>query len=129
MKEIYLSFAAFLFYIKNTGVVYEAHNNDYLSLHYGMSKFYLCPIMPGKRNYDCGYIVLNVGDFQKLFGKTAEIVNLNNNKIVNLYDCERPKQRNIDGNIEHCKLPEELWENIPTEISEGIVINCKRKKK
>jgi len=125
MGEIYLSFAAFLFYIKNTGIKYEVHK-EHLSLHYAMSRCYFCPIMPEKENYDCGYIVLNINDFQTLFGKTAEIVNLSNNEVINLYKCERPKQRYLDGSIEHCKLPEELWGNIPTEIGHGNVINCKR---
>jgi hypothetical protein len=125
MGEIYLSLAAFLFYIKNTGLKYEIHN-EYLSLHYTNSRYYSCPIMPEKKNYDCGYIVLNIIDFQILFGQTAEIVDLTNNKIIDLIKYERPKLRRIDGSIEHCRLPEELWGKIPTEISPGKVINCKR---
>ena len=127
MGEIYLSFAAFLFYIKTTGLKYETHK-EHLSLHYSTGGYYFCPIMPEKGNYDCGYIVLNIDDFQTLFGKTAEIVDLTKGEVIDLFKCERPKHRRIDGSIEHCKLPEELWGNIPTEIAPGNIINCKRTK-
>jgi len=125
MGEIYLSLAAFLFHIKDTGIKYQVHN-EFLSLHYTTSKYYSCPIMPDTENYACGYIVLNLNDFQTLFNDTAGTVDLANNKIVDIFNYERPKKRGTDGRIGHCKLPDKLWGNIPTNIGHGNIINCKR---
>jgi len=120
--ELYLSFAAFVFYAKNKhGLEFKKQGENFLSFNYSGGKYYFCKIMPGKKDSDCGYVVVNIHDFELLFGNDDEY-------IRDLKNCERPKLRRSDGSIEHCSLDESLWGNIRTEISPGKFINCLRNK-
>jgi len=117
--ELYLSFAAFVFFAKKKiGFEFQKHG-DFLSFNYSGGKYYFCQIMPPGKNSDCGYVVVNIHDFELLFENDDEY-------IGDLKSCERPKLRRSDGSIEHCRLDKSLWGNIKTEISPGKFINCSR---
>ena len=119
MSELRMSFAAFSYYAKRRGIEFEWHSNDSITFHYSGGKNYYSAIMPGNGNNDCGYIVVNIGDFNILFGDNCDY-----NK--DLMHSERPKQKLSDGTMEHCRLPPDLWGKIETEISPGKTINCLR---
>ena len=117
--EIYLGIASFVYYAKKYGFDFKLQGENHLSFYYRGGRYYFFPIMPGKKGYDCGYVVVNIHDFALLFGNDDDY-------IADLKKCERLKLKRPDGAIEHCRIDESLWGNIETEISTGKSINCIR---
>jgi hypothetical protein len=117
--EIYLGTASFIYYAKKHGFEFKLQGENHLSFNYSGGKYYFCKIMPGKKGYDCGYVVVSIHDFVLLFGNDDEY-------IADLKKCERLKLKRPDGSIEHCRIDGSLWGNMETEISPGKVINCIR---
>jgi len=118
--EIYLGTASFIYYAKKYGFEFKLQGENHLSFNYSGGKYYFCKIMPGKKGYDCGYVVVNIHDFALLFGNDDDY-------IADLKKCERLKLKRPDGSIEHCRIDGSLWRNMETEISPGKVIKCIRK--
>jgi hypothetical protein len=130
MHEVYVSFAAFLFFIKNTGLkitVHDGQSKRFLTFHYGKETGHLFQVMPGKRGYDCGYVIINIHDYGKLFSGDTKFVDLATNETIDLKDYERPYKKLSDGTRGHCNLPEKLWRNIPIIINSNEIVNCVRK--
>ena len=115
--QLYMSYAAFVFYAKKYGFEFQKHKGNSLTFNYSGGRYYFSKIMEGKRGVDCGYIVVNSDDFMLLFGKDEDYLkDINNSAKIKTTQEE-----------EHCHLPSALWGKIETEVSPGEFINCQRR--
>jgi hypothetical protein len=115
--EMYLGVAAFVFYAKKYGFEFIGQGKNSLTFNYSGGRYYFCKIMPGKKDYDCGYVVVNINDFKLLFGN-------DDGYIKDLKSCERLKLKRPDGTLEHCRLDPSLWGKIEVKIDNGKTVKC-----
>ena len=126
-EEVYLSFAAFLYIIKETKMKY-VDNDDYIGLCFG-NGYFLFSINRKKGNSDCGYLAISSENYEPLFRNYTHFVNPapdvpQPDDFYEFIACERQKERLSDGSIAHCTVDELTRSKIDIKRKNGEQVKC-----
>jgi hypothetical protein len=117
MSELYLSCAAFAFYVTKHGYKFSPQGDGWISLWLSEKSHPFQIMVNEKISDDCGYLVTNLMDLNEIFrAKQTLLVTLTT-------VCIRDRQKLSDGRISHCSIDKSSHGSIQSYLGEKT-INC-----
>jgi hypothetical protein len=121
MRDLYLSYAGFIYYLRQKGYTFHKQGKGFISVWTDNRTSYFFQVSDTK-NDDCGYVYAHYDDLLSIFEDDFELLQ------TLLTKCVRANIRLTDrANLPHCSIGDSVFKSkISTNVDSEEIVNCKK---